>query len=121
MGDNDSSQRLPLFVFGTLRRGHENHHYLAGYFERMLPANLHGYARIQPLMIAPLPGGLVDGELYFLGQDEYDSTLAGCDELEEIPPGELVGWEYQRKRVVVETSEGLCDAWAYVQPDATPV
>src|SRR5829696_6272856 len=22
----------PLFVFGTLRRGHENHHYLAGHY-----------------------------------------------------------------------------------------
>ncbi|MCX7395355.1 MAG: gamma-glutamylcyclotransferase [Planctomycetales bacterium] len=112
------SQTLPLFVFGTLRSGRENHHFLLGQFERMLPANLAGYARIEPLMIAPRPAGLVDGELYFLRVDEYDATLAGCDRLEGIPPGTLSGREYERKRVVVATSAGLYDAWAYVQTES---
>lgn len=112
-----ASERLPLFVFGTLRRGHENHHYLAGHYERMIPANLSGYERRHPLMIARQPDGVVDGELYFLKLDEYDATLAGCDELEEIPPGQLVGHEYQRKRVTVETTGGPHIAWAYVQPE----
>jgi gamma-glutamylcyclotransferase (GGCT)/AIG2-like uncharacterized protein YtfP len=112
-----ASDCLPLFVFGTLRRGHENHHYLAGHFERMLPANLPGYARVHPLMIAPNLSGLIDGELYILKLDKYEATLAGCDELEGIPPGKLAGHEYQRKRVTVETSEGPVIAWAYVQPE----
>ncbi len=110
-----ASERLPLFVFGTLRCGHENHRYLDGHFERMVPASLPGYARLHPLMIAPAREGVVDGELYFLNSFEYDATLAGCDELEEIPPGQLVGHEYERRRVTVVTSAGDVTAWAYVQ------
>jgi gamma-glutamylcyclotransferase (GGCT)/AIG2-like uncharacterized protein YtfP len=45
--------------------------------------------------------------------------MAGCDELEEIPPGKLIGHEYQRKQVSVETAEGSFEAWAYVQPEVT--
>ena len=120
MADRETPERLPLFVFGTLRCGHRNHHYLSGHFERVLPANLNGYARRHELMIARQPGGVVDGELFFLKWDEYDSTMAGCDELEEIPPGQLVGHEYQRKRVTVETANGAVDAWAYVQPEVGP-
>jgi gamma-glutamylcyclotransferase (GGCT)/AIG2-like uncharacterized protein YtfP len=112
-----SSDRLPLFVFGTLRLGHENHHHLDGHYEEMLSASLHGYSRLRPLMIARQADGVVDGELYFLADDEYDSTLAGCDELEEIPVGQLVGHEYERKRVTVTTVSGPFEAWAYVQSE----
>lgn len=115
-----ASERLPLFVFGTLRRGKENHHYLDGHYDRMIAANLSGYERLHPLMIARKDGGVVDGELFFLRLDRYDATLTGCDFLEEIPPGTLVGHEYQRKRVQVETSEGTFVAWAYVQPEVSP-
>lgn len=110
-------ERLPLFVFGTLRRGHCNHQYLAGHYDRVQPAVLRGYARLHELMIAPRAGGEVDGELFTLQPDDYDITLAHCDELEDIPPGQLVGHEYQRKRVRVETADGVVDAWAYVQPE----
>jgi gamma-glutamylcyclotransferase (GGCT)/AIG2-like uncharacterized protein YtfP len=66
-------------------------------------------------MIVPQPGGVVDGELLFLTPETYDATLAACDELEEIPPGQLVGADYERKQVVVETAEDQLTAWAYVQ------
>lgn len=114
-----TSPRLPLFVYGTLRLGRENHHYLAGHYEEMLAASLHGYARLHPLMIARLAEGVVEGELYFLDDDEYEATLAGCDELEELPTGQLVGRDYQRKRVTVTTVTGPFEAWAYVQPEAS--
>lgn len=117
MNEADSSVRLPLFVFGTLRRGHVNHHYLDGHYLRVVPAILYGYQRLHELMIAPLQGSRVDGELFFLKLDEYDTTLAGCDFLEEIPTGQLVGHEYQRKRVIVQTNDGEHPAWAYVQPE----
>jgi len=113
------NERLPLFVFGTLRRGHENHHYLDGHYDRMLPATLHGYARVQPLMIARSSDSHVEGELYFLRDDEYDKTMAECDILEEIPPGKLIGWEYERKQVQVVTAEVTHQAWAYVMPEST--
>jgi len=109
-----SYPQLPLFVFGTLRLGHCNHHYLDGRFQRVIPALLRDYIRIHPLMIVPQPGGVVEGELFFLKEEIYDATLAGCDELEEIPRGQLAGPEYQRKAVPVETLEGMFVAWAYV-------
>jgi gamma-glutamylcyclotransferase (GGCT)/AIG2-like uncharacterized protein YtfP len=112
-----SADYLPLFVFGTLRRGHGNHHYLAGHYLRVRPAVLRDYARLHELMIAPQPGGVVNGELFDLTPHEYAATLAHCDELEEIPPGQLVGHDYQRKQVRVETADGVVDAWVYVQPE----
>lgn len=108
---------LPLFAFGTLRTGQCNHHYLAGRFERSVPARLEGYTRVAELMIGRADGCVVDGELFFLDLSRYAETLAGCDELEEIPPGTLRGAEYQRKRVTVLTEGGPVDAWAYVTPE----
>jgi gamma-glutamylcyclotransferase (GGCT)/AIG2-like uncharacterized protein YtfP len=110
-----SESHLPLFVYGTLRRGHENHRYLEGRYVRAIPAELRGYARLHALMIHPQEGGSVDGELYFLKLDSCAETMAACDELEELFPGQLVGREYQRKVVTVATTEGPFQAWAYVQ------
>ncbi len=107
---------LPLFVFGTLRRGEPNHHYLHGFYDRMQPAVLPGYARVAPLMIAPRADAEVIGEVYFLTEARYDKTLAGCDELEEIPPGTLIGHEYERRQVQIVTPDGPLEAWAYVRP-----
>jgi len=117
MGGIEPATKLPLFVFGTLRRDHRNHHYLNSHFDKVVPAILRGYQRLHELMIAPCADGIVDGELFFLKTDEYDATLAGCDELEEIPSGQLVGHEYARKVVSVETSGGVFQAWAYVQSE----
>ena len=111
-----ATSRLPLFVFGTLRRGHRNHHFLEGKYASVVPAILRGYQRLHELMIAPATDGAVDGELFELAPEIYDATLAGCDELEEIPPGQLVGHEYERRLVSVDTNKGSIQAWAYVQP-----
>lgn len=110
---------IPLFVFGTLRRGHENHHYLDGFYDRMLSAVLPGYARVAPLMIDRCDGAEVVGELYFLTESRYEQTLAGCDALEEIPPGTLIGHEYERRRVRVMADETAIDAWAYVRSSSS--
>jgi gamma-glutamylcyclotransferase (GGCT)/AIG2-like uncharacterized protein YtfP len=109
---------LPLFVFGTLRHDQGNHHYLHQHYDRWIPATLTGYTRVAELMIDRSPAGEVRGELYFLIRDQYDQTLAGCDELEELPPGQLIGHEYERRAVIVQTDEGTYTAWAYVKPDA---
>jgi len=106
---------IPLFVFGTLRRGHVNHHYLDGFYDRMIPAVLPGYERIAPLMIAPRDGSEVAGELYYLTESRYAQTLAGCDGLEELLPGSLIGPEYERRLVQVTAEGRTVEAWAYVQ------
>lgn len=114
-----NSASLPLFVFGTLRRGHENHHYLDGFYDRMIPAVLPGYVRVASLMIDRRNGAEVTGELYFLTASRYEKTLAGCDELEEIPPGTLIGHEYERRLVRVFAGDTAYDAWAYVRPSSS--
>lgn len=115
----DDSQ-YPLFVYGTLRRGEENHHYLDGHYLRMIPAELPGFARTHPIMIAPSAEGRVAGELYFLKPEDYAATMAGCDELEELYPGQLIGREYRRQLVSVTTAEKNFEAWAYVQSENGP-
>lgn len=110
---------LPLFVFGTLRRGQCNHHFLAGGYERVLPARLPGFERVAPLMIARKAGAAVDGELFFLRPETYGDVMRRCDWLEGIEPGESAGPEYRRLMVTVETDEGTISAWAYVHPETT--
>ncbi|HEY2250471.1 MAG TPA: gamma-glutamylcyclotransferase family protein [Planctomycetaceae bacterium] len=111
---------LPLFTFGTLRRGERNHHYLEGTYERWLPGTLRDYSRIVAPhgwpAIAPAIGSEVAGDLFFMRQQDFVETLGRCDILEELPPGELIGPHYQRAQVVVETAAGNFAAWAYVDP-----
>lgn len=107
----------PLFVFGTLRRGEWNHHYLAKRFDRVLPAVLPGFRRRGTLMIERGDGGEVAGELFFLVPEKYDETLRECDRLEGIPPGKLVGESYRRILVTVETADGPFEAWCYPAAD----
>src|SRR5262245_54477340 len=111
---------LPLFVFGTLRRAEDNHHCLAGSYDRWLVATLCDYRRTTAAhgfpAIVPSPGDEVQGELFFIRPAEFIATLHRCDVLEDIPPGQLVGPYYQRSPVVVETAEGNFMAWAYLDP-----
>ncbi len=108
--------QLPLFVFGTLRRGQANHHYLAGRYSRVRPAVLNDYARVEPLMIDRREGSEVNGELYEIPPEFYQATLAGCDALEGIPVGQTRGSWYERKVVQVEVAGEEIEAWAYVRP-----
>lgn len=108
--------QLPLFVFGTLRRGQANHHYLAGRYSLVRAAVLRDYTRIAPLMIAAADNSDVEGELYDIIPDMYATTLAGCDSLEGIPHGQTRGEWYERISVQVEVEGTSVDAWAYVKP-----
>ena len=115
---------LPLFVFGTLRRGEANHHYLEGRYERCLPAELREFARGTTAhgfpAAVPAPSGRILGELFFLRANVYAETLARCDALEDLPPGTLVGSYYQRAQVQVRTADRAFTAWAYVDPSYSP-
>jgi gamma-glutamylcyclotransferase (GGCT)/AIG2-like uncharacterized protein YtfP len=111
---------LPLFVFGTLRRGESNHHCLAGRYDRWLPATLRDFKRTTAAhgfpQVVRSPGDHVAGELFFIRPADFAETLRRCDVLEDIPPGQLVGAYYQRAQVVVQTAAGSVTAWAYIDP-----
>ncbi|MEM1062205.1 MAG: gamma-glutamylcyclotransferase family protein [Planctomycetota bacterium] len=110
----DGARRLPLFVFGTLRRGERNHHYLRGRFTAVCGATLPGYAVVAPLMIDRREGGTVSGELFELDGSRFDETLADVDSLEGISPGETRGPDYERAVVRVEAGGRVVEAYAYV-------
>jgi gamma-glutamylcyclotransferase (GGCT)/AIG2-like uncharacterized protein YtfP len=114
----EPDDRLPLFTFGTLRRGEVNHHHLAGRYERVLFARLLDYAIVAPLMIDRSPGSRVPGELFFLRSGSYAATMADCDELEGVTPRQSRYATYERKQVTVLTAHGSVQAWAYVRPSS---
>ena len=111
-------RQLPLFVFGTLRRSECNHGCLAGAYDHFQPARLMNFVRIAPLMIAREAGSFVDGELFFLTAETHKATLFDCDRLEELPSNGLIGSEYRRIAVRVQTDSGEFIAWAYAHPDS---
>jgi gamma-glutamylcyclotransferase (GGCT)/AIG2-like uncharacterized protein YtfP len=117
MTGSHANLQLPLFAFGTLRRGECHHHYLAGHYERVLAARLPDFARVAELSIARRLGASVHGELFYLKPPTYEITLRNCDRLEELPPRELIGLEYRRLPVRVQTTAGDVIAWAYTRPD----
>lgn len=84
-------QRLPMFVFGTLRYGESNHHFLENRYDKRLPAELVGYVRVESELGYPMidlsSEESVTGELFFLSEACYDQTMTDIDELELLPPG----------------------------------
>lgn len=117
----ESTTTLPLFVYGTLRRGGRYHDdYLAGRFDRVRPAILPDYRKIVGThgfdVAEPAPGESVAGELFELSPGDYQSTMVRCDELEELPPGQLQGDLYRRIVVSVECDGQMLAAWLYAAP-----
>jgi gamma-glutamylcyclotransferase (GGCT)/AIG2-like uncharacterized protein YtfP len=115
---------MPLFVFGTLRRGHSNHHYLQGRFERCELARVEGFRRGVaghgfPAAL-PATGETIDGELFWIAVDQFDAVLRDIDQLEDLPADALVGPYYRRAKVLALWRDGAVTAWAYVAPE-TPV
>ncbi|MDA0831981.1 MAG: gamma-glutamylcyclotransferase [Planctomycetota bacterium] len=117
MSSSFSHAPLPLFVYGTLRQGQCNHHYLHGKYSRRLIAKLPGFHRVHPIMVMKHPTASVEGELYFIKPELYRKVMEACDLLEELHPGQTVGPDYRRICLPVETAEGIVDAWAYVHRD----
>jgi len=97
-----------IFVYGTLKRGHGNHHYLAG--QRFvaeactLPLyrlyDMGGY----PGMIRDDRGVAVEGEIWEVDED----CLARLDVLEDTAGGEY-------ERVVIKLEGGCVEGYLYLR------
>lgn len=103
-----------VFVYGTLRQGESNHHWLAGadcLGECRLPGSyLLYHLGSYPAVVTGPDGGALMGEVYQVD----DSTLALLDELEEYP--RLYG------RILIATPFGEAWLYHYAQPvDGAPL
>ena len=115
---SDASPRLPIFVYGTLRRGESAEDLVARDVSRRAPARAKG----RLLQIgAPYPAavflsdatGYVDGELMWLAPAAYDAALDRVDEYENVP------FLFRRITITVESEGGAVEAWAYTYTHAS--
>jgi gamma-glutamylaminecyclotransferase len=97
---------VSLFVYGSLKRGHENHRELGAVAYRGKRATAPGFALFQvgqyPVLVRS-SGGVVYGELYAVPV----ALLSRLDEFEGCP------WLYERR--LIELSDGS-SAFSYVMP-----
>ncbi|GGX86847.1 gamma-glutamylcyclotransferase family protein [Streptomyces hiroshimensis] len=116
-------ERLPVFVYGTLRPGQVNHrHYLGGRTVAAEPARLRGAVLYEgpgyPYAVAE-PDGEIRGELVFVEPGAYTAVLASLDELEGCGPGGAGEMYVRVRRQVLPEGGGAVGAWVYLAADAT--
>ncbi|WP_338553238.1 gamma-glutamylcyclotransferase [Paenibacillus sp. KS-LC4] len=101
-----------LFVYGTLRKGGNNHHYMNGALllslHTVVKGTLVDSGKGFPGML--LEDGMVFGELY----DVSEETLARIDKLEEYFGPDVSTNLYNRVEVDVRTEQATMSAWTYI-------
>ncbi|MFJ9695276.1 gamma-glutamylcyclotransferase family protein [Kitasatospora sp. NPDC101183] len=114
----EPADRLPFFVYGTLRSGGHNHAaLLAGRCADVRPAVLDGAALHEgpgyPFAVPDAaPGRRVVGELITVRPGAYAAALAALDRLEDCR-ADGTGL-YVRRRLPVRVEGGARDAWVYL-------
>jgi len=115
----ESTDRLPVFVYGTLRPGQGNYlRLLAGRIAAPVRATLPGhalYGRTLPFpYVVPAAGHAVVGDLVTPLPGRYDEVLDGLDWLEGYRADRPDAGHYVRTRVLVESDAGTEAAWVYL-------
>jgi len=113
-----SVEKLPVFVYGTLRRGQKNYpRYLQGRTVRERPAAVSGrlyFAETGGYPCLTEGEGKVRGELMEIIPERYGEVLHELDELEEYDPLDEKNSLYLRCRTEIILGEGeRVTAWAY--------
>lgn len=109
--------QLPLFVYGTLRRGQENYSLMRGHTLTEFPATLHGMALYSLYSYPMIVEGdsTVYGDLVTLHPRVYSRLLEDLDQLEGYDPQQEQASRFRRVRRCVKTQSGLeVHAWVYV-------
>jgi gamma-glutamylcyclotransferase (GGCT)/AIG2-like uncharacterized protein YtfP len=114
---DDKNRELPLFLYGTLRKGESAEDQIAADVVRRAPAR----ARARLLEIgAPYPAaffspdeGWLPGEIVWLKPSTYAATLDRVDQYENVP------FLFRRIVVQVEVEGETVEAWAYTYTHAS--
>jgi gamma-glutamylcyclotransferase (GGCT)/AIG2-like uncharacterized protein YtfP len=108
-------QYLPLFVYGTLRRGFGNYNnYLRGKVADIVPGTIKGEMFDVGAFPAVVCGEYtVVGELMYIDLADYVDTMKNCDILEGYNPDADFNM-YERQIIEVNTEDGIKHAWVYI-------
>ena len=113
----DRNRELPLFIYGTLRKGESAENEIAADVLRRAPAR----ARARLLEInAPYPAavfgddeGLLPGEIVWFKPEKFVEAIDRVDVYENAP------FLFRRILVTVETEGQQVEAWAYTYTHAS--
>jgi gamma-glutamylcyclotransferase (GGCT)/AIG2-like uncharacterized protein YtfP len=113
--------RLPVFVYGTLRRGQCNHRVIEASLDGVRDARLAGhvlYASGLPWIAPGDPASTVTGDLLLISPDRYADGLRALDRLEGYRPPHSCMYVRTLVRAAFRPApDGPwtdCDAWAYL-------
>ncbi len=111
-------ERLPFFVYGTLKPGHGNYRrLLAGRTLGEVAASLAGAALYTE---GPYPflvweeGSTVQGVVVTVPEARYAAMLRELDDLEDYTPGGGEANLYERIACEVQTAQGSLRVWLYL-------
>lgn len=115
---SSDARALPLFVYGTLRRGESAEDLVARAVTRRAPARAKGRllaigAPYPAAVFSPEAAEHVDGELMWLAPGSYAATLDRVDEYENVP------FLFRRIAITVESEGAAVEAWAYTYTHAS--
>lgn len=114
----DEPGALPVFVYGTLREGHENWAWaLRNKTVASTPAQMPGARLVTggpfPYLL-PDSSGTVKGELMWLNPAQAHQVMDDLDMLEGYDPQNPDWSHYVRVRAHVHTDSGPVEAWVYI-------
>jgi gamma-glutamylcyclotransferase (GGCT)/AIG2-like uncharacterized protein YtfP len=109
-------KNLPVFVYGTLRKGFGNHsRYLEGRttaeIEAVTTGTMFSVGGFPALIESP--SRVIKGELIFIDEKKYDEVLRSLDFLEGYRPHNLEMSMYLRKKVEILVAGKLVESWVY--------
>jgi gamma-glutamylcyclotransferase (GGCT)/AIG2-like uncharacterized protein YtfP len=118
------AERLPFFVYGTLRPGRVNHdRFLRGRTAAEEPGRMRGAVLYEgpgyPYAVAApdRPGAEIRGELVIPAAAHYDALLATLDQLECYAPGDPRNLYERVAREILLGGGRTARAWVYLAPE----